>query len=149
MALVFSAKPGSVCRIDSQRPAVPFHINFGWTTVKCIVTQAAVEQQGNFQFLHTIDDMIYVYVFGDRIGELLISGVCFGDSCPNDGISGMDDALAYYKDNRIANRATPVKIMFGQQLFQGFLTANRVEVARPELILGQYLMRFNTFPSNS
>ena len=74
----------------------------------------AVAQQANFQFLHTLGSDVYVYVFGDRIGQLSLSGVAFASGCGNavtpvsgqpfagdHGLVGMND---WYKDNRISRR---------------------------------------------
>jgi hypothetical protein len=36
-----------------------------------------LEMQGNYQFLHALDQFIYYYNFGDRVGELTVSGFGF------------------------------------------------------------------------
>ncbi len=149
MAAVFSSAAGMVARVNVSRPAVPFKINFGQGTAqKFIVTQAAIEQQGNFQFLHTLQEMIYVYIFGDRIGELQVSGVAFAALCGAGEGSGMLEALDYYRTHRVAVRGEAIEIQFGSPAatFWGFLTGSRVEVMRPEVTMGQWAMRFHIVP---
>jgi hypothetical protein len=89
-----------------------------------------------------------VYVFGDRISELQISGIAFAQLCGGTSTeSGMAEVLDFYEKNRISEAAAPVKIKFGERAFEGFLTGCQVEVAKPEVTLGQWLMRFHTFPN--
>lgn len=146
MASIFSHAAGMVSRVSPDRPAVPFTVDFGQGVGRSfIVTQAAVSQQGNYQFLHTLQDMIYVYVFGDRISELQVSGIAFAATCWGRQ-SGMADVLDFYRDNRISQRESPVKIRFGERTFPGFLTGSQVEVSRPEVTLGQFFLRFHSFP---
>lgn len=152
MASIFTHAAGKVSRVSTGRPAVPFRVDFGGGKNRAfIVTQAAISMQGNYQFLHTLNDMIYVYVFGDRISELQISGLAFAETCWGRGVSGMEEVLDFYRDNRIAERETPCKIRFGagagpDRAMWGLLTGAQVEVSRPEITLGQWFLRFHVLP---
>lgn len=154
MATIFPTAPGRVVRLRTNKTAVPFAFamnpDVGFGTQKCIVTQAAIEQQGIYQFLHTFDDFIYVYTFGDRISELQISGVAFLGTCddksPNSG-SGIESILDYYQKNRIAVRNSNVRALFGRKAFTGFLTGSRVELSRPEMAMGQFFLRLHVIPA--
>lgn len=148
MASIFTHAAGMVSRVSTGRPAVPFRVDFGAGKNRAfIVTQAAISQQGNYQFLHTLNDMIYVYVFGDRISELQISGIAFAQTCWG-GTNGMDEVLDFYRENRIARRESPCKIRFGaaDRAMWGLLTSCQVEVTRPEITLGQWFLRFHVLP---
>jgi hypothetical protein len=155
-ALLFPHARGSVKRLvgPSVRDAA-FRITMqGWDRrERAIITQAGVVQNGNFQFLHTINDQIFVYVFGDRISELHVSGVSFGtyvgagDSCAPSS-PGTLDVFPFYRENRIANRAEPLLVRIGQGgVFRAFLTGTSFEVTDPELQLGQFSYRFHSFPT--
>ena len=153
MAIFFSTAPGKVIRIDSQGLLLPFQIAMtnwgGFGTQQAIITQGGVQLDGAFQFLHTLNDFIYVYTFGDRIGELMVSGVTFLDNCAGQAVSGFESVLGYYYANRIANLGGPVKVSFGSTalgVFQGFLTGMKVDIVDSESLLGQFAYRLNVFP---
>ena len=119
------------------------------------MTQATVVQQGNYQFSHTINDTIYVYIFGDRIGELRVSGAAFPQVCDETARgapttvstgTGYKEVLDFYEANRIAKRGQPVSIAFGETAFEGFLVNMQIQVADAEHLLGQWTYQFSTFP---
>jgi hypothetical protein len=114
---------------------------------RAIITQAAVVQNGNFQFLHTINDQIFVYVFGDRISEIQIGGMSFGTYCDNNQ-PGTLDVFPFYRQRRIAVQAQPLLVRIGQGgVFRSFLTGMNFEVTDPESMLGQFSFRFHSFPT--
>jgi|GEM_PF-5098961 len=160
MQAFFAHKRGSVSRVNAiaGEHVLPFNIvmqeiNIGSVanaSTRAIITQAALVEHGNFQFLHTLDETIYAYVFGDRIGELRVSGVCFTIPCgpavgPAQG-SGIKQVIDSYAENRLAKTGAPVLVNYGETTFKGFLTGMNVEVVDAERNLGQWSFRFNTFP---
>jgi hypothetical protein len=148
MATIISTSPGQVVAVDTGRSAVPFRITLpGFPQGSAIITRANITHQGNFQFLHTIQEFIYVYVFGDRIGDMQVSGYAFLQSCTGGG-NGLIQAIGYYGNNRIAARGTPVRIGFGTLAGQGFLTGGQFSVVDQGEVgtLGQFLLNFKTFP---
>jgi hypothetical protein len=150
MAMIFTHAVGMVSRITSDRPVVPLRINFEQGENRnFIITQAGINQSGNFQFLHTLQDMLYIYVFGDRVSEIQVSGIAFAGICGASGDrSGIAEILDFYRFNKISSRPTPVLLRFGDQqhVFQSFLTGCQVEVSRPEINLGQFFLRFHAAP---
>jgi len=115
-----------------------------------IITQCGVVQNGNFQFLHTINDQIFVYIFGDRISELHVSGVAFGAPCKGDpgaGSNGVKSVLDIYDAEKISVKGKPVIVSMGGVEFQSFLTGISVEVADAETLLGQFSFKFHSFPA--
>jgi hypothetical protein len=113
-----------------------------------ICTQAGVIANGNFQFLHTINDTIFVYVFGDRISELAISGVAFGEPC--DGLRpGIEEVFTLYTRDRIAVRAQPLIVLLGTRSFNAFLTGVSAEITDAETQLTQFSFRLHCFPAQT
>lgn len=166
-AIIFPHARGTVKRVRGpwQRQSA-FRVTIdGWgNRQRAILTQAAVVQNGNFQFLHTINDQIFVYVFGDRISEVQISGISFGtysgdgatlsdsdsaENCePNE--PGTKDVFPFYRNKRIAAKAEPLLIRIGKKgVFRAFLTGMNFEVTDPESMLGQFSFRFHSFPTNT
>jgi hypothetical protein len=117
------------------------------------ITGFTLELHTNHQFLHSLNEFIYVFPFGDRIGELTITGLTFlgggacGD-CPDSENSGPCGIFGYYLRKRLSKPEgfTPSKITLagcdeGQML--GFLTGLRMETVKPELPLVQWVLRYN------
>lgn len=156
MAAFFAHKRGSVVRVTGQWQQagglLPFRIVMAGMDItspntRAIITQGAIVEQGNYQFLHTLNETIYAYVFGDRIGELRISGICFAHPCDS-RISGMKQVIDNYRAKRIAQTGGPVQVSFGEIDYKGFLVGMNLDVSDPERNLGQWTFSFNTFPGN-
>lgn len=156
MAAFFAHKRGSVVRVTGQWQQagglLPFRIVMAGMDItapntRAIITQGAIVEQGNYQFLHTLNETIYAYVFGDRIGELRISGICFAHPC-NASLSGMKQIIDNYRAKRIAQSGGPVQVSFGEVDYKGFLVGMNLDIADPERNLGQWTFSFNTFPGN-
>lgn len=145
MPTVFSSRVGAFMAVPA-RLSVPFEISFEDNRQSFIVTHAAVNLQGNYQFLHTLDDFIYAYVFGDRMGSFQVSGIAFLGACNPSLPVGTAEVLNYYRINRIAKRKLPIACKLGPDVFSGFLTGCSVEASKAELNLGQYVLRFDLFP---
>lgn len=158
-ALVFPHARGSVKAVPGPwQSAGAFNVTVrGWgMRQRAIITQTGVVQNGNFQFLHTINDQIFVYVFGDRISELYVSGVSFGTYVGDTNSSGCApyqdgtrDVFPFYRNHRIAVRAEPILVRIGTRgVFRSFLTGMKFDVLDPELQLGQFTFRFHSFPTS-
>lgn len=165
MPSIFQTRPGVAVAFPSVED-VPIPIAFdGWSgstfpQYKSIITQMAIERNGNYQFLHTLKDLIYVYVFGERIGTITISGISFAGSCQpatsgrgsrarTDTKTGIEHILEYYEQNSIARRSTPITIQIGANTsghFTGFLTNLRVNILQPEARMAQFAFQFQSFP---
>lgn len=143
MASVFTPCAGGVHKVQICGDDGVFKITFDGATLAVPVTGFAVELQGNYQFLHTVNDFVYLYVFGDRIGELVVTGMGFyGNGCGNEG--NICELLTYYMANRVAKKQNPITIGLGDcKNFMSFLTGMRIEASRPETNVAQWVLRFN------
>jgi len=164
MPAFFAHTRGAVSRVSglTDQGILPFWIEIEDTDIggpvnpntRAIITQAAIVENGNYQFLHTLQETIYVYVFGDRIGELRVSGLAFSNPCQSGGgaiggESGMKQIIDAYRENRLAEKGGPVNGNFGETPYKGFLTGMNMDVADPERNLGQWAFRFHTFPGGT
>lgn len=82
----------------------------GFRQRKSIFTSVTIAEASNYQFLHTLGNRIYIYVFGDRIGQFSLSGISFFDNCTPDRRTGISHVIQFYRDNRITVRPGPVKV---------------------------------------
>jgi len=150
MADIFSNDPGVVSVFQGPGTPLAFYLE-NWGDIqffKSIITGFQVESQGGVQFMHTLRDFIYIYVFGERIGTVIISGLSFQQLCPGgDSGHGLEDVIAYYGSNRVLERADPVTMVFGlSTVFYGFLTKLTGGVQDPSTKMGSFALQFQTVP---
>jgi hypothetical protein len=123
------------------------------------VTGYSLELSTNHQFLHTLDEFIYAFAFGDRIGELTLTGIAFTvPVCAGgDGASGnaaqrsitdkvkQENVYEFYLANKFSKSLRPTKIQIGGAGIKliGFLTGMRMEVPNPQLPIMQWALRYN------
>jgi hypothetical protein len=110
----------------------------------------ALELNGNYQFLHTVNDFIYVYAFGDRVGELTVSGFGFVKPCPGANSAKLCNVYDFYQNNRIKEKGD-MSVTLGDcpnSTFWAFLTGMRLEIQDPQTLVGQWSLRFHIVPKN-
>jgi hypothetical protein len=146
MPVVFSNNTGRVSQINDKVAAGCLSLavieknnpaeSLSFQQHKTIITRVGVSSSGNFQFLHTIGNEVYIYVFGDRIGAITLTGLSFESSCsgsfnrgedplqPSDAREhGFESLYNWYKKNRVAVRQKPISVTIGRDTtFQGFVT---------------------------
>ena len=120
---------GRAVAVNKWNPTVKIDFSeWGWFEgLSALITKVSTQEHGNYQFLHTLGDHIYLYVFGDRIGQLGISGVTFNDNCKDplqeDGISKV---IGWYRKHRVAVRKEPLIFTFQPgQVLKGYLVDMR------------------------
>ena len=147
MAIVFQANTGKVVALPDKVAQGSFSLveaepNITYSGEKSIITRVGISCAGNYQFLHTIGNDVYIYVFGDRMGEVTLHGISFQGDCkgggggirgvnpsptlgsPASGKHGFEFLYEWYKKNRIAARMSPVKVTIGTgTTFTGFVTS--------------------------
>jgi hypothetical protein len=71
---------------------------------------------------------VYVYVFGDRIGQIGLSGLGFSCGCapsgtsePGGGVPGAALMYRWYLDNRASKRKDPILVTLGNITLEGFV----------------------------
>jgi hypothetical protein len=160
---IFSSGAGKVVAVDGE--AVPVHFavdgdNNTFHDLKAIVTSVGLQSQGGFQFMHALREFIYLYVFTERVGEIVINGLAFPETCnfgpqgaqDDDsrcihGQSGLERVQTWYECHRVTTRAAPISISFGAAVsYEAFLVACKIDIANPETGIAQFTMRFNFVP---
>lgn len=164
---VFSAGPGRVVAIEDET-AIPvaFAVDGDVETfnnLMAIATSVGIQAQGGFQFMHALREFIYVYVFTERVGEIVVNGLAFPGDCDNlgpqagaqmdcgvDADTGLERVLQWYECNRITSRAEPIVISLGSSVaYDAFLVSMKADVADASTGIAQFSMRFNYVPNIS
>jgi hypothetical protein len=119
----------------------------GWPgtgATNCICTGVSVSTQGNYQFLLTLRNYTYVYVFGERMGDFTVSGVSLAGLCNGFGDDGMSSAIDYYNSYCISATGRPITLSLGSYATYAFLVGGSFNHADPESRLGQFAYIFKT-----
>ena len=112
-----------------------------------VLTRVTVNQSANVQFLHTIGNRVYVYAFGDRMGQITLSGLAFIASCDNDLTShSAKNVLDWYRLNKASTRANPITVTVFDVAFQAFVLALNTDVVEPATKLVQWTLTLATLP---
>jgi hypothetical protein len=94
-----------------------------------IITRVTLVQQGNIQFLHTLGNNVYIYVFGDRIGAIT-------------GFTAVD-----CEDNRLSQPQAPVRITVGiKTVIEGFVSGLQPDFVDPNAYLVQFAFNLAVLP---
>jgi len=142
------------------QPGVPISLFVegwaGYAGFNAIITGFQAQTRDGVQYLHTLRDLVYVYVFGPRITPVQIQGLAFAIQCENlvslfgGAGHGLEYAFAYYLLNRVSSRGTPVSMVLGQSTpFIGFLDGASFSLVDPERLLGQWSFNFSAIPQPS
>jgi hypothetical protein len=158
---IFSSNAGYVVAVDGAAAPVVFVVDGDaglFHDLKAIVTSVGIQGQGGYQFMHTLREYIYVYVFTERVGEIAVSGLAFPAACDSfgaqgaqgcvAGTTGLERILTWYECNRITTRAAPVVISFGDAvIYDAFLVSCKADIVNAEAGIAQFTLRFNYIPN--
>ena len=156
--ILFSGVPGRVVAMTdkalagaSMVPLVTANPIIDFQSMKSIITRLTVSSRGNFQFLHTLGGDIYIYVFGERMGQMTLSGLSFASDCRDDNTNtqehGLENMMDYYRDNCISTRSDPVTMLIGQSAtVTGFIVGMDAAIIDPQLYLAQWSMEMMVVP---
>ena len=157
MPSIFTPGDHGVLRVDNGL-GIPARAVIGLSdyTIELPITGYTLDLGTNHQFLHTLDEFIYLYAFGDRIGELMLSGVaftgCIKDNSGEDLVDklGASVLLDHYLKNRVGRRAGPGASLIlidtvarSSSVLTGFLTGMRMDVPNPAWPIVQWALRYN------
>jgi hypothetical protein len=162
MALVFSSHPGYVKRLPQTAVAGAFNVvtiaksendlssAFQSKTQKSLITSVGFGKSANAQFVHSIGGKIYVYAFGDKMGQAVIGGISFADcddTAKDDQEHGVDKLVTWFEDNKISNSEDPMKIVIGRKtVLTGFLTEINVTAENARDRLFNFVAKISLIP---
>ena len=115
-----------------------------FTARKCLITRVALSAETNHQFAHMLGGDIYIYVFGDRIASMVVSGMAVAYNCdqPGDYEHGVEKVMHWYAYNKLSSRQNPVTLMIGMTPLIGYLGGFQADVMDHRLNLMQFNLNF-------
>ena len=156
---IFTGKQGTVSVIEPEagQASTPFVIRFDGAAVdndliRGILTNVSMSQETNVQFMHSLRDTIFVNVFGNRIGQMTVSGILFLSDVCFAG-AGVDSSppfqkfYEFYTNNNVVGKAAPINVQVGNNVtFKAFLLSFNFSVADAQTSLGQFTMNLALVP---
>lgn len=152
MPVVFAGIPGRVIALKDPTvvgmlPLVQADPPVNFQQHKALITRLAVSSETNHQFLHSLGGSVFIYVFGDRIGQLTISGLAVARDCDRpggvdrsgDNDHGIERIFDWYNQNRLSRRRSPVTVLVGRRTtIRGFVGGVQASVFDHRLHLVQF-----------
>lgn len=155
MPKLFQSKPGMVKVVDLGDSAAIGVLSISGEGGKLeqqdgvVITQIGINQEVNAQFMPSLQKVIYVYSFGDRMGQIQVNGIAFDKLCnkASRGYVGTNSLFKYYDKNRAIDENRLMKISIGKVAFQGYLISSSLNTASPEFRTMSFSLRIVTVPS--
>lgn len=152
--LLFNAGPGRVAAVTQSFTQGRLSLTgvetdpIGFDTQRAIITSLAVGESVNLQFQHTLSKQIYVYVFGDRIGQVELSGMAFNGGCGNPNEDhGIANIRRWYHRAKASKRSQPVRVTFGlRDVIDGFVVSGSFGAKDPESLISTWSITMATLP---
>lgn len=168
MPSIFTSTAGTVMAIDGTpnggSPGTPITIlidsdapsGIGASSVGQlggIITSFVATGETNTQFMHTLQDVIYLTVFGDKIGSLSIGGYLFLNNPITCGPDKTDEAplesfYDFFYDKYVVNKKEPLSISVGNRVLKGFLLSFQIQMADPQFMLAQFTLQMALLPGD-
>jgi len=118
----------------------------GWTNgasaQNAVISGVSASTQGNYQFLLTLRNYTYVYLFGEKMGDVTVTGIG-GIECGN-VVHGINHAITYYNNFALSRTGTPVGLSFGNASTWAFLVGAKFEYMDAASRLAQFAFSFKT-----
>lgn len=118
----------------------------GWSSgasaQNAVISGVSGNTQGNYQFLLTLANWTYVYLFGEKMGDVVVSGIA-GKECGG-VVHGLTNAMAYYNTYAISVTGTPIALTFGGFSTWAFLVGGTFQYMNPKSRLARFQFKFKT-----
>jgi hypothetical protein len=140
--------PAAQAMLASTGPAgVDFSEWGGFANQRSIITGVGLRQLVNYQMMPTLGRDVYLYVFGNQPGDMMISGLAFAASCDfPQPFTGIDRVLAYYRNQRATSRRSLVEIAIARTAFRGILIGMESRIEDPGSNLFSFVLNLKLVP---
>lgn len=109
-----------------------------------IVTGLVVQDQVNVQFTYSLDSNAHAFVFGDKLSQINIGGVAFGETCvansatTRQAMSGLAYIQQVYRYYRMARYPDPIFIAVADVVYRAYLVGGRYTFTDAASQIAQY-----------
>jgi hypothetical protein len=120
MADIFNSRPGIVQVFNADVETVGRVKIGGFASQAVLISGIDYTQRTNQQFQYSLNRAVYVYMFGDLMGSVVVNGLAFPSMCEGDG--GISEILAFYNTKRAVVSGETITIALGKETITGFMT---------------------------
>ena len=167
MSELLISRPGFLAAVDEV--GIPGIVKVGivgpasgpFFSTAAIITGISGDFQTNTRFTHALDNNVYVYSFGDRMGQTTVQGLAFESDCfqargdfptnPLSGsslLTGLDQVLLFYRANRVSLLNLPVIVFVGTiSVVRGYLVGINFATQSVESKITSWTMRIAALPT--
>lgn len=167
MSKMFQSQPGMVKILDLGEGGTPgvLSVTGKGSLAKqegVVITGVGVNQQVNAQFMASLQKVIYVYSFGDKMGQVTVNGLAFFGLCKfkkdltsadeekrktaKSGYLGATSLLQYYDSNRAVEEDRLMKVIIGDYAIQGYMISMNLNTASTEFKTMAFTLNIVTVP---
>lgn len=155
---VLVERPGRVQQIIGQPDATTAYASLdlarnagplSFKTVRSLVTSIGLSQATNQQVAHALGGDIYIYVFGDQIGQMTVGGISLAGDCDasGKGIHGIEQVYQFYRTNRLSRRREALPIAIGSTMsFSAFLVGLQMDISDPVQNIARFQLQMMIIP---
>ena len=145
MSELLACRRGTVVVIEGC-DGIPGKVKLeGFEPLASIIVAPSIGQRVNAQFQTSLKKSVYVYVFGDQMGNIIMHGIAFAGLCRGND-SGLKEVFGYYKAFRASERDTPVTVTFGEETISGFLIAMDMSPKDPDYMMVNFNLTISSLP---
>lgn len=146
MSEILACRRGLVISMEGCQ-GIPGRIEIdGFEPLAAIIDAPSIDQSVNVQFMQSLGQPVYVYVFGDNMGGVVISGTCFAGLCTDESKNGIKEVIDYYEDFRASQNPDLITVTYGAASLSGFLTKMALRPKDPLYMLTSFEFTINTIP---
>lgn len=152
MPEIFKSRPGVVLIVtDPTQNVLPGKITLGKTSEfrSALISNIMYDQSTNQQFQEALSESVFIYVFGDHMGEVSVEGIAFPATCTGN-TEGLAEILDFYDQNRASKTPEAITVTVGRVTIKGFLTKVKVTALTasedPIGMMSRYCLTINALP---
>ena len=146
MSEILACRRGLVVSMEGCN-GIPGKIEIdGFDPLAAIIDAPSIDQSVNVQFQQSLGGPVYVYVFGDSMGDVIIAGTCFAGLCTDESKNGIKEVIDYYDDFRASQNPDLVTVTYGAVSVSGFLTKMALRPKDALYMLTSFQLTINTIP---
>jgi hypothetical protein len=163
MAVLFSGNAGKVkvVQLGDGVQAATITIKVGVKeaglvgTAGVLILGISEDQQVSAQMVTSLEKDVYIYSFGDQIGDLTLSGLLLDSMCVTPSAHrrlehnrwiGIRTLTDFYKRARAIEEDRVVTVTLGKRVISGYLMRMGHSTANPELKTQSFILNIKTLP---
>lgn len=107
-----------------------------------VVQRIGVARQVNAQFSPSLSDAVYLFVFGDKVGQAEVSGITFLQTCSGSAATGFSEVYDWYSQNKVSEAQAQAAFSVAGKVLRGYVLSLQLAGEHGDLAgLGKFTIR--------